>query len=390
MGQPMKPLGSDGSEKLFESASAGRFSEMENSSMSGEMCRMFDGFGGGGVSRRKMLKVLGAAVTVAPGSTLAMPARFGVMGAKATAPFEPTGWKTVLLDHLSCRVEDHEKEAAYYNALMNWAVRSDDAQEAVLDIGDFGGIILRGGYQSSAAEVAADKAQYERRAAGARKRGIDLGPFAPRNVVFDSVCWGIEPWDARKVEAALKARGLDPRPDNRGHDFESFHVKDPDGFDIQISNGNRQNRRTSPPRGHLAVATPFAHTDWKTVWVDHISYQCTDYKRTVAFYQALLGWQPTADLGNSNQARIGDVGDIIIRNHFGAGRGALIDHIAFGIKPFNPEAVEAGLEKRGLPAGVDTNDGGPIDTAPYKSYHTQTPNGFDLQISNITIATRGL
>jgi hypothetical protein len=166
-------------------------------------------------------------------------------------------------------------------------------------------------------------------------------------------------------------------------------VKDPDGFDVQISNGNRGNRRTSPPRGHLAGAAPFAHTDWKTVWVDHISYQCTDYKRTVSFYQALLGWQPTADLGNSNQVRIGDVGDAIIRNHFGGGQGAQIDHIAFGITPFNPEAVKAALDQRGLPAGVDTNGGGPIDTAPYQSYHTQTPNGFDLQISNITIATRG-
>src|SRR5205807_7494073 len=28
-----------------------------------------------------------------------------------------------------------------------------------------------------------------------------------------------------------------------GRDFQSFHVKDPDGFDLQISNGNRKNRR---------------------------------------------------------------------------------------------------------------------------------------------------
>ena len=61
-------------------------------------------------------------------------------------PFEPTGWKTVLLDHFSCKVEDHEKEAAYYNALMNWGVRSDNGTEAVLDIGNWGGLIIRGGY----------------------------------------------------------------------------------------------------------------------------------------------------------------------------------------------------------------------------------------------------
>lgn len=351
--------------------------------MRDELCR---GFESGRISRRRVVKALGAAAALAPVSALG--ARLGESDAPA-APFEPTGWKTVLLDHFSCKVADHEREAAYYNALMNWGVRSDNAQEAVLDIGDFGGIILRGGYQPSAEEVAAERVQYERRAAMAAKRGFKVGPFAPRNAVFDGFCWGIEPWDAHKVEAALKARGLNPVADNRGHNFESFHVKDPDGFDVQISNGNRHNRRTTPAGGHLAAAAPFAHTSWKTIWIDHISYQCSDYKKTVAFYQALLGWQPTADQKDENQVRIGDVGDIIIRNHFGGGHGAEIDHIAFGITPFNPEEVKAGLDKRGLPARLDTNGGGPIETAPYKSYHTLTPNGFDLQISNITIETRG-
>jgi catechol 2,3-dioxygenase-like lactoylglutathione lyase family enzyme len=327
---------------------------------------------------------------LAPVSALAAPAWGEQMGTQASAPFEPTGWKTVLLDHLSCKADDREKEAGYYNALMNWPVRSDDAQESVLDIGDLGGIVIRGGYRPSADQVASERTQHDRQAAAAHKRGIELGPFVPRKAVFDSFCWGIDQWDAHKVEAALKARGLNPVADNRGHDFESFHVKDPDGFDVQISNGNRHNRRTTPAHGHLSAAAPFAHTGWKTIWLDHISYQCTDYKKTVAFYQALLGWQPTADQKNYNQVRIADIGDIIIRNHFGGGSGVLIDHISFGITPFNPEEVKAALEKRGLQAGVDTNDGGPIDTAPYKSYLTQTPNGFELQISNITIATRGL
>jgi hypothetical protein len=362
--------------------------------MSDELSRLFEAFDSGRLSRRRLLQTLGAAVVMAPVSALASPilsgGQTGGMNAQAPAPFEPTGWKTVLLDHLSCKADDHEKEAAYYNALMNWSVRSDSAQESVLDIGGFGSIVIRGGYRPSADQVAAEKTQHDRQAAAARKRGIELGPFVPRNAVFDSFCWGIDQWDAHQVEASLKARGLNPVADNHGQDFESFHVKDPDGFGIQISNGNRHNRRTTPAHGRLSAAAPFAHTGWKTVWLDHISYQCTDYRKTVAFYQALLGWQPTADQKNYNQVRIDDVGDIIIRNHFGGGNGVLIDHISFGIMPFNPEEVKAALEKRGLSAGVDTNDGGPIDTAPYKSYLTQTLNGFELQISNITIATRGL
>ena len=361
--------------------------------MSDDLSRLFEAFDRGRLSRRQLLQALGAAVALAPASALAAPARRGAqkagMGAPAKPPFEPTGWKTVLLDHLSCKVENHEKEAAYYNALMNWAVRSDNGREAVLDIGDWGGIIIQGGYHPSAAAVAAERTQYERMAARARTRGFKMGPFEPREAVFDNFCWGIEPWDAKKVEAALKARGLNPVADNRGHDFESFHVKDPDGFDVQISNGNRHNRRTTPPRGHLSGAAPFAHTDWKTIWLDHISYQCTDYKRTVAFYEALLGWKPGVDQGTQNQVQIGDVGDAIIRNHFGGGHGVLIDHISFGITPFNPDEVKAALEQRHLPARVDTGPGGgDIHTSIYKSYHTQTPNHFDLQISSTTMATR--
>lgn len=44
--------------------------------------------------------------------------------------------------------------------------------------------------------------------------------------------------------------------------------------------------------------------------------------------------------------------------------------------------MKAELTKRGLNAREDTGGRGDIHTAPYKSYHTTTPNGFDLQISN--------
>ena len=47
------------------------------------------------------------------------------------------------------------------------------------------------------------------------------------------------------------------------------------------------------------------------------------------------------------------------------------------------------LTKRGLTAREDTGGRGDIHTAVYKSYHTTTPNGFDLQISATTRANRG-
>jgi len=255
---------------------------------------------------------------------------------------------------------------------MNWKIRSDDGKQAVMDIGDWGGLVLRGGYRAPAGDPAR----------------------APRRALFDSFCWGIEPWDARSVEAELRKRGLTPVADN-DKDFQSFHVKDPDGFDLQISNGSRKNRRQGPANGRTSAPAPFESTGWTTVWLDHISFEVSNYKETVAFYAALLGWKPGMDEGSQNQCEIGDVGDIIIRRSRGnarAGTGtaprAAIGHISFGISPFDPDRVKAELVRRGLMAREDTGGRGDIHTASFKSYHTATPNGFDLQISATTKANR--
>src|SRR5262245_24454298 len=121
--------------------------------MSDELTCLFHAFDNGRLSRRELLAALGAAVAVRPATAFAQ----GQCGGErkgtpecdttpAKLPFEPTGWKTVLLDHLSCQVIDYPKEAAYYAALMNWKIRSDDGKQAVLDIGDWGGLVIRGGY----------------------------------------------------------------------------------------------------------------------------------------------------------------------------------------------------------------------------------------------------
>jgi catechol 2,3-dioxygenase-like lactoylglutathione lyase family enzyme len=228
--------------------------------------------------------------------------------------------------------------------------------------------------------------------------------------VWDSFCWGITPWDTKKVEAELKKRGLTPIADHDAKNgFESFHVKDPGGFDLQISNGNSKNRRQKPAAGSVSVPAPFDSTAWKTVWLDHISFEVADYKASAAFYIALLGWKSGTDEGSQNQVQIGDVGDAIIRGgnaldpNFGRGRAGAdgtpgpvvppratgIGHISFGITPFDPDDVKAELTKRGLNGREDTGATGDIHTAKYKSYHTTTPSGFDLQISNVSRETRG-
>lgn len=299
----------------------------------------------------------------------------------AIAPvFAPTGWKTTAVEQITFRVGDYKKEAAFYAALMGWTLRSDDGTQAVMDIGTWGTVVFK--------QVPDQK-----------------------SAVVESFGFVIEPWNAKTVEAELIRRGLSPVADNdpstpagAGGRFESFHVKDPDGFDLQISNGNgNAKRRKTAATAKLSEPLPFASTNWKTVWLDHFSFNATDYKKSASFYQNLLGWKPTYDEGSQNELMIADVGDIIIRGgnslspEFGkapARNRERIDHISLGIAPWDTDGVKAELEKRGLRAQIDTSSRhqGPdgtwvpdeIHTAAFKSYHTATPNGYNLQISYVT------
>jgi catechol 2,3-dioxygenase-like lactoylglutathione lyase family enzyme len=271
-----------------------------------------------------------------------------------------------------------------------------------MDMGTLGGVVMRGGYSAPPTPAPTSAANAE--GGGRGERGG--GPRVPRRCVWDSFCWGIEPWDTKKVEAELKKRGLDPVADHNGKDFFSFHVKDPDGFDLQISNGNRKNRRTTPATGELDAPPPFEPTGWQTVYLNHISFEVTSYKETVAFYQALLGWKSLGDEGSQSETEISpEIGYLLIRGGnanapggLAGGRGgngggqpvrhAQMGHISFDIANFDPDKVKAELLKRGLTAREDTGataDSPPaehdIHTATHKSYHTTTPNGYDLQIS---------
>lgn len=141
--------------------------------------------------------------------------------------------------------------------------------------------------------------------------------------------------------------------------------------------------------GSAAAQTPVSagRAPWKTVWLDHISYAVTDYKKSVAFYQNLMGWEVQNDNG-TNQAsmRIGNVGEIIIRNRRPPSPDTqsrpaptgVINHISYGIEPWDTDTVKAELERRGLNPRPD------MQGENFKSFHVLDPDGWDLQISNQT------
>src|SRR5262245_41102225 len=225
-------------------------------------------------SRRHLLKALGLAAAGAPMSALAQGRCMTTFGSpscvtKDIAPvFAATGWKTVALDHVTFNMADYRKEAAFYVALMGWTLRSDDGAQAVLDMGPWSSAVFKKGNGSTTVE---------------------------------SFSFVVAPWDTKKIESELRTRNLSPAADHDGKGFESFWVKDPDGWPVQICNGNGLAKaRKTAARATLASPAPFASTGWKTVWLDHFSFNVTDYKKSASFYMNLLGWAPTYDEGSQH------------------------------------------------------------------------------------------
>jgi catechol 2,3-dioxygenase-like lactoylglutathione lyase family enzyme len=168
-------------------------------------------FEDGRMDRRQLIRSIAAlAVSAAPAA--AQP---------STAPRAP--WKTVKLDHISYAVSDYRRSAAFYTSLMGWEVVNDNGQnQATLRIGDIGEVIIRNARRPEAQPPAAAATQQAARPAVTG--------------VINHVSWGISPWDTDGVRAELEKRGLSPRADMVGTDFKSWHVLDPDGWDLQISN----------------------------------------------------------------------------------------------------------------------------------------------------------
>ncbi len=373
----------------------------------------FDTCDDGIITRRQLLHSLGAAAVAIPALSFGQaPAGGNAAAARGqggaardtiplTPPFAPTGWKTVWLDHLSYQCADYEKAAAFYVALMGWKVRSDDGTQAVLEIGENSGdIIMRGGLAAPPSAALTD---------------ASVGAVRAK-ALFDGFAWGIEPWNTDVVKAELEKRGLHPVADHSGSDYKAFRFKDPDGFDVWVTNGTKARRRKKAAAGKLRAAAPFKPTNWKTLFVDHLSFEVADYRRSAAFYQALLGWQVRGargtapswpDAPNSMTMIMGDVAGAIVRTSAagrgaGSGRGSLsgdssgrlaspspatatatIGHISFGIGNWNAERVRAELIERDVVYAINGTRTPRDDMAGgLESFHVPDAMGWDLQISN--------
>ena len=152
------------------------------------IAKLLADFEQGRMNRRQLIRSLAVAASAA--------------GAAAPLPAATSGkgFKAVAVNHISYQVADYARTRDFYADLLGMKVSNDTGKQANISFGD--SFII--------------------------PRNTRNGGPTPR---VDHIAYTIENWDKNAVEAELKRRGLQPRPDTDN----SFHVKDPDGFDLQIS-----------------------------------------------------------------------------------------------------------------------------------------------------------
>ena len=114
-------------------------------------------------------------------------------------------------------------------------------------------------------------------------------------------------------------------------------------------------------------------------YINHVSMQVADYRKTRDFYAGLFGMKVTNDDGKSECSLTCGSTIIIARNASGRpGAKVGVDHLAYTLANWDTDktvrpAVEAELKRRGL--NIRTTEGG---------FHVQDPDGFDAQMGGKT------
>ncbi len=192
------------------------------------MAKLLREFEDGFVNRRQLVRNLAIAATAAlSGKALAQTPAGQSAGAK-DSPF-----KTVDLDHISYQVNDYRVTRDFYADLMGMEVKNDTGRQCELYFGN-SMLLARNRRAAGRAEGAATPAAPP---AAETARG---GGRAPVTSLVDHIAYRIYNWDTDQVRDELLRRKLltdNARPDTGGGilGYSSFHVSDPDGFNLQIS-----------------------------------------------------------------------------------------------------------------------------------------------------------
>ncbi len=150
------------------------------------IAKLLQDFECGKITRRQLIQSLALAAATASAAR----------GASATVAGRK-GFKAVAVNHISYQVADYASTRDFYAGLFGMQVSHDDGKQCFLAFGN----------------------------------SFLIPRNAPSNIPrIDHIAYTIDNWDMNAVEAELKRRGLQPQPDTEN----SFHVTDPNGFDLQI------------------------------------------------------------------------------------------------------------------------------------------------------------
>jgi len=170
------------------------------------IAKLLNDFENGRMNRRQLISSIAAAAAIA-----------GPAAQKLGA--DGTGFKAVTVNHISYQVADYTKTRDFYVDLLGMKVACDDGKNQCYL--NFGNTFLL-----------------------PRNIRPGRGGEERKPPIVDHIAYTIEDWDKDRVGDELKRRGLNPTPDTDN----SYHVKDPDGFNLQISGKLMTGTDCTPPR----------------------------------------------------------------------------------------------------------------------------------------------
>ena len=239
--------------------------------------------------------------------------------------------KGTAINHVSYESADYNKTRDFYVSLLGFQVSEEDDRQLYLWAGD--------------ALISAKNTP---------------AVHAP---IIDHVGFTVEPWNLNSVEAALRERGLTMRVSrNDPHDtqLKSAFTRDLNGYQVQLG---ARDLETKP--GPVASRAPL-----KAVGINHISYQCPDYKKARDFYADLFGAPVSNDDGKQAYVWFGDA-FVVVRNSADGNPKPVIDHVAWTLADWDKDRVSAELKRHGLDARVDATG---------SSLVTTDLNGYTLEL----------
>lgn len=329
--------------------------------------RLIEQYESGNISRRELLRNLVlAGVSLAAASDLAASVTTPAVAARAAK-----GFKTVGLSHFSYTVKDYQVSRDFYTDLLGMKIAIDGGRpnESILiwDRGNREYLITR-----------------------SRPPRPGEAPNPNFKAFIDHLAIEVADWDDPAMEAELKSRGYEPRPDGAVNAMDaairpkqdgSYFVPDPGGLSQQISGVGL----SAVHPVYLPNKTPLTgqpkNTGFHTTGLSHFSYAVPDYKPVRDFYVDLMGMKVAVDNARPGECILtwshGDSEYMIIHNHreqagqpFDANAKGYIDSFAYKISNWDAKKVEAELKGRGLSPRADTEH----------SFVFKDPDGFDVKV----------